>query len=99
LGLRAEEDAKLRNLMPDAGDLMKNYASKAFQEIPPLQNELAKVLGVEDETEKVEVIGEGLTRAFLRGVEAGEAEIQAQTVEQGYDIKTEKLVVDDPDAE
>lgn len=41
--------------MPDADDLMKNYASKATHDIPPIQRELAKELGVEDDQEKVEV--------------------------------------------
>src|SRR4051812_47082994 len=80
--------------MSDADDLMKNYTSKAAQEVPALIEKLAADLGIDGENAKA-AIGSALSRAFMRGVETGEAEIQAQTVEQGYDIRTTKLRPDD----
>lgn len=85
--------------MADYDDLLENYASKAAQEIPPVQKRLADALDVADDDEKLKLIGGALAELFMRGVEAGEAEIQAQTAEQGFNITTTKLRASPPEDE
>lgn len=64
--------------MSDYSDLMKNYASVGAQDLPPLIEKAADALGITGETEKVETLDEALARAYMAGINRGEAEIMAQ---------------------
>jgi hypothetical protein len=76
--------------MSDYSELMKNYASAGAQDLPPLIEKAADALGITGETEKVETLGEALVRAYMAGINRGEAEIMAQAAEQGFNITVDQ---------
>ena len=66
------------------GDL----TGKATQAVPPLADELARRLGVDLQEDAVrETISYALIEAFSEGARAGAAEVTAQAVERGIDLR------------
>jgi len=71
--------------MSEHDDLRHRYATGARQALPPILAAAATSLGLEDDAQR-QTLGDALARAYMAGASAGQAEIMAQAVEQGFDI-------------
>jgi len=80
----------------DLDDLRHRYATDARQALPPILDAVASSLGIDDDAQR-EALGEALARAYQAGASAGQAEIMAQAVEQGFDININRPGAPDSD--
>jgi hypothetical protein len=70
----------------DEKSLRSTFTSKAGQVLPPLARILVDALGIEDDSGRIQVVGDGLARAFMEGTAVGATEMVAQAAEQGVSI-------------
>lgn len=91
-GARGYADGQARSLfgVSEYEDLLRNYTTHAAQVLPPIIESLSAHLGLEDEVD-LEAVGGALTRAYMEGSAAGQAEAAAQAAEQGVNINVEQL--------
>lgn len=68
--------------MRTSKDLQQSYASAAAAALPAIVTEALEALGGDGHLD-VTALNDALTKAFLAGVRAGEAEMMAQAAEQG----------------
>lgn len=62
------------------------FTSKAEQVLPPVAQELADALELDDDPGHREAVGHALARAFMEGAALGATEMVAQATEKGISI-------------
>jgi hypothetical protein len=54
--------------------------------LPAITRELVEALGLQDDPDAVEAVGQALARAFTEGAAMGATEVVAQAAEQGVPV-------------
>lgn len=91
LDLQAEGHREVASGVSDYEDLLRNYTTHAAGALPPIIEDAASRLGVQDDPAKVEALGEALARAYMAGADAGQSEVLAQAAEQGVPFTLNQL--------